>query len=131
MTLTGIVVSGRKLGQKMGFPTANLELISETKSLEKGVYTVLVNHNSDKYLGVMNVGFRPTVDGVAQKNLTVEVHVLNFNQQIYGDFLNITPLNYIRGEKKFDSLDDLKNQITKDIQVAHQMFFEIDFKTRV
>ncbi|MFJ8248059.1 riboflavin kinase [Peribacillus asahii] len=136
MPYTSIVVHGRKLGREIGFPTANLEPTSQFFSLEKGVYTVLVQHESNKYMGVMNIGQRPTVsknnilakgllnDEQLYEDMTIEVHILNFDKEIYGHSLGIEPLSYIREEKKFNSLEELKVKISRDIQIARATFSE-------
>lgn len=132
MPYTSIVVHGRKLGREIGFPTANLEPTSQFFNLEKGVYTVLVQHEFNKYIGVMNIGQRPTVSmsniqtrGFLKQpyeGMTIEVHILNFHKEIYGHSLEIEPLSYIRDEKKFNSLEELKIKISRDIQIARETF---------
>lgn len=123
MIYTGIVVYGRKLGRQIGFPTANLEPVTQFSSLFNGVYSVEVLHNGEKYLGVMNIGKRPTVDKTFF-NLTVEVHILDFNKQIYGQSLEIKPLSFIRKEKEFKDLGELKTQILNDTQYARETMIE-------
>ncbi len=114
-TLQGKVVHGQKLGRKIGFPTANLEL-SVTKFLPKyGVYGVQVLNQSagQSQWGILNIGCRPTVDPQA-KNPTVEVHLFNYDQQIYGETLTVKLLHYIRPEQKFNSIETLQAQIQAD-----------------
>ncbi|CAK6481112.1 riboflavin kinase [Peribacillus castrilensis] len=135
MPYTSIVVHGRKLGREIGFPTANLEPTSQFFSLEKGVYSVLVQHEFKRYMGVMNIGHRPTVsnnniliEGPLNKQtyegMTIEVHIFDFDKEIYGHSLEIEPLSYIRDEKKFNSLEELKINISKDIQITRATFKE-------
>ncbi|AFY39144.1 riboflavin biosynthesis protein RibF [[Leptolyngbya] sp. PCC 7376] len=113
--LQGEVIHGQKLGRKIGFPTANLELPS-TKFLPKyGVYGVQVcgqSFQQDQW-GILNIGCRPTVDPKAE-NPTVEVHLFNYDQQLYGEILTLKLLHYIRPERKFASLEQLQAQIKQD-----------------
>jgi riboflavin kinase/FMN adenylyltransferase len=138
MTYTGLVVHGRKLGRKLGFPTANLEPTSPFSNMKKGVYAVLVQHHFNQYMGVMNIGQRPTISqgsqpiGYSSYNIkhinnnstTIEVHILNFDKEIYSESLKVEALSFIRDEKKFNSLEELKQQISEDIQIALEFFSE-------
>lgn len=113
----GEVVSGKQLGRTIGFPTANLAL-PEAKCLPRdGVYTVQVQiNNAPIYInGVMNIGMRPTVKG---NQRSLEVHLLAWQGDLYGQRLNVELRQFIRPEKKFDSLDALKSQIQQDCQSA-------------
>ncbi|WP_134699521.1 riboflavin kinase [Ammoniphilus sp. YIM 78166] len=115
--LQGLVVHGEKLGRKIGFPTANLSPIDPFESFPKGVYAVQVRRMERQYQGVMNIGTRPTV---AQDELTVEVHILDFNTEIYGETLQIEIIQFIRHEQKFSGLPALKQQIQKDVSKARE-----------
>jgi riboflavin kinase/FMN adenylyltransferase len=107
----GNVVEGKKFGRLIGFPTANIK-VDELKLLPpNGVYLVKVQYDNATYIGMLNIGFKPTVGST---ELSIEVHILNFNQNIYNEKLTIFPIQKIRDEKKFSSLDELKNQIQKD-----------------
>mgnify|MGYP001568283087 CR=1 FL=1 len=108
LELTGVVVRGQGLGAKLGFPTANLAFSGQPP--QRGVWAVEV-----KGLGpaVCNVGVRPTVAGEAR--LQVEVHILNFDGDLYGKTLKLVFLKRLRGEKKFASLEALKEQIARDV----------------
>lgn len=109
---TGKVVKGKQLGRTIGFPTANIAIDETYKLLPKsGVYIVSTFINSKKHFGMMNIGTRPTING---ENQTVEVFIIDFNQEIYNTFITIEVLHFIRDEQKFDSLDALKNQIEND-----------------
>lgn len=111
--ITAKVVGGRKIGREIGFPTANLEIIGYKKLVPAdGVYQVKVYHDKNEYTGVLNVGLNPTVEN---KFRTVEVHILNFNKNIYDHVLRVEFINRIRGEMKFNSIEELKVQIRKDI----------------
>lgn len=116
-TLIGKVIIGQKLGRTIGFPTANLQL-PETKFLPRqGVYSVQVNLQEDDYslLGVMNLGCRPTIDG---KSISVEVHLLDWSGDLYGQTLTVSLQKFLRPEQKFPSLDALKKQIALDCEAV-------------
>lgn len=118
-SVSGKVVYGRQLGRTMGFPTVNIGL-GRYRSPVKGVYAVRVEHEGEYLNGVANVGVRPTVGG-SEKPL-LEVHILNFNQNLYGSFLTTIFLHKIREEKTFASLDELKAQIKADAITAQDLF---------
>ena len=110
--LYGVVVSGNRLGRTIGFPTANMQLYEPLKLVPKnGVYAVDVEVLGHKYRGMCNIGMRPTVDG---KVRTIETHILDFDEDIYGLPLQIRFLRRIRDERKFPSLDALKEQLVQD-----------------
>ncbi len=110
--IEGVVVQGQQIGRKIGFPTANLKTNAEKLIPKNGVYAVEINHNAQIYKGLLNVGMRPTVEG---NNRTIEVHLLNFEGNLYGEHLTLHIEKRLRDEYKFASLDELKNQIEKDI----------------
>ena len=112
-SLEGIVVRGRQIGRTIGFPTANLQIIDQKKMLPAGgVYAVSVDVRGETRDGILNIGTRPTVENGA---LSVEAHILDFSEDIYGETVRIHFHRFIRPEKKFDSLQDLKQQIEADI----------------
>jgi len=114
--LHGVVVSGNKLGRTIGFPTANMQLYEPLKLLPKdGVYAVEVEiQGQDRnYRGMCNIGVRPTVDGKAR---TIETHILDFDEDIYGLPIRIKFKKRIRDEIKFESLDALRQQLALDRQ---------------
>ena len=113
-SMDGEVVHGDKKARQMNFPTANLLPHAQIYPL-KGVYVINAVINKSKYKGIANFGERPTVSG---KKLLLEVHLFNFNKDIYGNHLTVQFLTFIRGEKKFDSFALLANQIKKDILIA-------------
>lgn len=116
--ITGRVVVGDKLGRQLGVPTANIKL-APTKPSLSGVYCVRVSgFDGNIYPAVANVGKRPTVDG---ENCRLEVHLLDFKGDLYGKHLTVEFLKKIRDEKKFASLDLLKQQIHRDVQTATEM----------
>lgn len=115
--IQGKVCSGQQLGRTINFPTANINL-DNYNLVVKGVYAVSCQlENGKTVFGVANIGKRPTVDGQLNK---LEVHLFDFDQDIYGQELIVTLLNKIRDEQKFDSVDDLQHQIQLDVQSAHK-----------
>ena len=111
--ISGEVVKGKQIGRTIGFRTANLVYPPELIVLPFGVYAVDVRHGEDVYKGIANFGVRPTVNG---EGALLEVHLLDFDKDIYGEEINVAFNKMIRKEKKFASLDELKGQITKDIE---------------
>ncbi|MGN6417444.1 MAG: bifunctional riboflavin kinase/FAD synthetase [Pseudobacter sp.] len=109
----GKVVEGNKLGRTLGYPTANLQVAIEEKLVPgNGVYAVTVAlPDGTQKNGMMNIGVRPTVDG---KKRMIEVNIFDFDKDIYGSTLRVYVKKYLRGEKKFDGLDALKQQLTMD-----------------
>ncbi len=96
--LSGVVTTGQKIGSKIGFPTANIALKDDYKILPKdGVYTVKVNILETTYLGMMNIGYRPTVNG---ENRTIEVHLFNCSEDLYQKEISVQPIHFLRSEKK-------------------------------
>lgn len=124
-TLVGEVVQGRQLGRMIGFPTANLDLPKEKFLPQKGVYRVSVKGSTVAGFGVMNIGDRPTVAGQEPLKPTVEVHLLDWSGDLYGQTLTVELESFLRPEQKFASLDDLKAQIQIDCQVARKEWAEM------
>ncbi|MEO7444202.1 MAG: bifunctional riboflavin kinase/FAD synthetase [Ferruginibacter sp.] len=117
----GEVIRGKQLGRTLGFPTANLQLDDEKKLVPaNGVYAVRVAYGQLQLNAVMNIGIRPTVDG---SNRVIEIHVFDFNEDIYGKVLKVTLEKYLRNEKKFENLEALKTQIARDKEAA-RIFLE-------
>jgi riboflavin kinase/FMN adenylyltransferase len=111
--LQGVVVEGNKIGRQLGFPTANMQLYEPLKQLPAdGVYAVLVTVAGREYHGVMNVGVRPTLKSAPVR--VIETHIFNFDEDIYGQPIEVRLVERIREERRFNSLDDLKQQIAKD-----------------
>lgn len=111
-SITGIVVEGNKIGRTIGFPTANIEIEDKYKLIAAGgVYACKVNIDGNIYLGMGNIGTRPTV-GI--NGPVTEVHIFDFDKDIYGEEITIYFLNRIRDEKKFNNLDELKSQLEHD-----------------
>jgi riboflavin kinase / FMN adenylyltransferase len=123
--LSGAVVDGEKRGRTIGFPTANLEIADTEKLIPAdGVYavTLQVGAKKNQYRGMMNIGFRPTVGGHKR---SVEVHILNFNEEIYGSELSLKLHYYVRKEMKFPSLDALTKQLAEDKEEVEKLLADL------
>ena len=112
--LKGKVEHGNRMGHKIGFPTANINVDVNIVTPKFGVYEVDVTKADKTYKGVMNIGNRPTVSN--DLKLSYEVHILDFDEDIYGSFLEVKFVSFIRDEIKFDNIEELKNQISIDIK---------------
>lgn len=119
-SLEGIVVPGQRLGRKLGFRTANLN-VNFYKLLPLGVYAVRVRVGRSWYPGVCNIGYRPTVNTISAPVPLTEVHILDFNKSIYGRRIEVVFVGKIRGEQKFDGLDALKKQLAQDKAAAKKL----------
>lgn len=115
--INGPVEHGQKLGTKLGFPTANINLNNDVKLIPKnGVYaTRVVRENDAEYFGLVSIGERPTVDDSGK--VTIEAYLLDFEGDLYDEQLKLKLLKRIRGEKKFDDLEALKNEMHKDEEI--------------
>ena len=110
--LYGVVVAGNKMGRTMGFPTANMQLYEPLKLVPlNGVYSVEVDVLGETYKGMCNIGTRPTVGGTTR---TIETHILDFDEDIYGLPLKLRFVRRIRDERKFPSLEALRDQLLLD-----------------
>lgn len=115
--ISGKVVTGRREGRKLGFPTANLEVDDKMLLPAPGVYAALMDfEDGERFRAVVNIGRAPTFSDSLP--MTVEVHIIGFSGDIYGKKLNVCFLERLRDEKKFSSLADLKEAITNDIQLT-------------
>lgn len=111
-SISGKVVRGKSIGKDIGFPTANIETGDEYKLIAAvGVYACLIEYKGKMYKGMSNIGFRPTID---HGDLTIEVNIFDFDQQIYNEEITIYFVERLRNEKKFESLDALVEQLHKD-----------------
>ncbi len=115
-SIEGIVQKGRQMGKKIGFPTCNID-IGYYVLAKPGVYAVKVLRKNDtKYIkGIANLGYRPTFN---QKKILLEVHLFNFSGNLYNKYLSVEFLKFIRKEKKFKNVNQLKNQIKTDLSIA-------------
>lgn len=115
--LSGTVMHGKQIGNKLGFPTANM-LPPDNKFVPgNGVYAILVHYKGNVYKGMMNIGVRPTIEDYANKPV-IEAHLFGFNENLYGKFIKIDVIRKLRNEHKFDSVDALRAQLKKDKQFA-------------
>ncbi len=116
--LTGKVVRGQGLGNKWNYPTINIQIPNPYKLIPKnGVYIVSAQLRESQFFGIMNIGIRPTVNG---KSKTIEVHLLDFKADVYGDDIKVCVIKRLRDEQKFPSIDDLVIQIKKDEEIARK-----------
>ena len=115
-SIVGIVQKGRQIGKKIGFPTCNIS-IKDYVLAKPGVYAVKVlRKNNSKYIkGIANLGYRPTFN---QQKILLEVHLFNFSGNLYNKYLSVEFLKFIRKEKKFKNVDQLKTQIQTDLMIA-------------
>jgi len=118
-TILGTVTHGDNLGKKIGFPTANLSAHSE-QFPPNGVYAAEARIDGELYLGVINLGIRPTVSG-GRSERVLEIHLFDFNRDIYGHDVEVRFLKFLRPEKKFENLDALVRQIRQDVQQAREV----------
>lgn len=124
-TLTGNVIQGKQLGRTIGFPTANIGGINKDILIpHTGVYAVVVAHNDKAYHGMMNIGYNPTVS--QDQQIHCEVHLLDFDQDIYGQPITLYFIQRLRDEIKFDGLPALIQQLQQDKQAAQKLLSSID-----
>ena len=118
-SIEGTVEKGRMMGKKIGFPTCNIDIKNYILA-KTGVYAVKVNVKKNRkiYGGIANLGYRPTFN---QKKLLLEVNLFNFSGNLYNKKLSVEFLKFIRGEKKFNGIDDLRNQIKRDLLIAKKV----------
>lgn len=117
-SISGKVIKGKGRGKLLNFPTANIEIIQSEKLIPKhGVYAVIVNRKNTRYKAMMNIGFNPTFD---QKEKSLEVHLFNFNENIYGETIRIYFHEYLRHEQKFETKEDLSRQLKLDKKNAEK-----------
>jgi riboflavin kinase/FMN adenylyltransferase len=118
----GTVIEGRKIGRSIGFPTANIKPDSPNKLIPgNGVYAVEVRVDNIFYPGMLSIGSNPTVN--SDKNFrSIEVHILNFDNDIYGRNISVRFRKRLRDEKKFDNLEQLTKQMSLDRQDTLRLF---------
>ncbi|QYN45754.1 bifunctional riboflavin kinase/FAD synthetase [Gilliamella sp. ESL0405] len=117
--IAGRVIHGNALARQLGFPTANIHLHRKKPALQ-GVYLVKVKNSCSQqsYHGIANIGIRPTIEG---KKAILEVNLFDFSGDLYGQYLDVTFVKKLRDEKKFNSLTELKEQITQDVCTAKKI----------
>lgn len=114
-SLTGKVITGDRRGKTMGFPTVNIEPSDSNKLIPgNGVYFVKVYINHNYYFGMMNIGYRPTVSD--EQKIFSEIHILDFDEDVYGRTITVEFIEFLRNEKKFGSPEELTVQLNKDKQ---------------
>ena len=117
-SVSGTVIEGRKIGRSIGFPTANINPNSQYKLIPcNGVYAVEVSFNGRVYPGILNIGTNPTVNNDT-KLRSIEVHILNFDKDIYGEDISVNFRKRLRDEQKFDNVEQLTEQMRRDKQDA-------------
>lgn len=119
--LSGEVIHARKLGRTIGFPTANIKIQEDILIPKRGIYASKVYIDESIYFGATNIGYNPTVSG---DKLSIETHILNFNEDIYGKVIKVEFIERIRDEKKFDSIDELKEQLKKDTSYVENKYLK-------
>ena len=111
--LTGTIVHGQAIGKTIGFPTANIQVNSELKLIPgNGVYAVAVSLKDSDYIGMLNIGNRPTVNDSSDR--TIEVHILDFSGEIYAEEITVKFIDKLRDETQFKDLQELQNQLKED-----------------
>lgn len=119
-TIKGTVVPGRKLGRELGFPTANI-VAGPTPGIADGVYAVRVNVDGQSYRGMANLGHKPSVGGTDEERL-LEVNIFGFAGDIYGRGISVVLLRYIRPERYFPTLGELRDAIDHDRRAIEKYF---------
>ena len=118
--LSGAVVSGKRIGKKIGFPTANIKIEEDYKLIPKdGVYAVSLEIDRVNYKGMLNIGKRPTVEGIDR---TIEVNIFDFDKEIYDHEIKLCFVDRLRDEQKFENIEALKNQLSTDKENALKIF---------
>ena len=116
VAIEGEVIHGAKLGRRMGFPTANMEVGSA--DVENGVYLSSVTIDGREWKGMSNVGVRPSVDGHSR---LLETHIFDFNGDLYGRMQKVKLLRKIRDERRFGSVDELQQQLHSDFELIRSL----------
>lgn len=123
-SLRGEVVKGNQVGRALGFPTANIQVDEPLKLIPgDGAYAVKVKHDGLTFSGMLNIGYRPTVDG---KTKSIEVHIFNFDQDLYGRSIEVSFIRQIRKEKKFTDTEELRSQLHNDRELALDLLKNIE-----
>ena len=118
--LSGNVIHGRGIGKLVGMPTANMEVSDESTLPPAGVYITEILLDGQVYYGITNIGTRPTVDN--DREISVETHILNFNEEIYGKSIRIQLFGRLRSQQKFENFSLLLEQIRMDCIAARKFF---------
>ena len=121
MTITGTVIEGKKIGRKIGFPTANILPDSNDPIPANGTYAVEVNTEFGCFAGMLNIGVNPTIDS-ANKKISIEVHIIDFNKDIYNKNISITFKKRLRDEMQFENIEQLVAQMKLDKEETIKLF---------
>ena len=122
---TGTIVHGQAIGKTIGFPTANIQVNSELKLIPgNGVYAVAVSLKDSDYIGMLNIGNRPTVSDSADQ--TIEVHILDFSGEIYAEEITVKFIDKLRDEKQFKDLQELQNQLKEDEKFIRTKYLDFN-----
>ena len=114
-TICGKVVHGNKIGRKLGYPTANIDY-NDYMLPKNGVYLTIAKIKDNKYISMTNIGFNPTIN--EQSNPRLEVHILDFNEEIYDEEIEVSFIKYLRSEKKFNSKEELISSLEETINIC-------------
>ncbi|MBA9028434.1 riboflavin kinase [Peribacillus huizhouensis] len=123
-SIHGTVILGKQIGRTIGFPTANLRLLSEIPKLDYGVYGVIVDWKGSKIPGIMNIGIRPTFHDHSE--VSYEVHLLDFDEHIYHENINVEICFPVREERFFNDISELVKQIHSDVAYVREKLRFID-----
>lgn len=119
--MSGVVVKGNQIGGSLGFPTANIKISDQYKLIpKKGAYAVELKLDDEMYVGMMNIGVRPTIDD--KQDLSIEVHVLDYKGDLYGEKISLLLVDRLRNEKMFDSREQLVEQLKRDEVNCRKVF---------
>jgi riboflavin biosynthesis protein ribF len=122
--ITGEVIHGKENGRKLGFPTANVKYDENIILPALGVYNTMVEYQGEHYVGATSVGYNPTIS-LLNNRISLEVHILDFDKDIYGEEISVYFISKIRDEMKFNSLEELKIQISKDEEMIRRQHEKI------
>lgn len=123
-TISGFVIGGQHRGREIGFPTANMDVVDEYVIPKQGVYAGYVEVKGKIYQSVMNIGHNPTFN--TTEHLSIETYILDFDEVIYGEIIKQSFIKHLRDELKFDSIDELVEQMHQDVREARKILDEIN-----
>lgn len=123
-TISGFVIGGQHRGREIGFPTANMDVVDEYVIPKQGVYAGYVEVKGKIYQSVMNIGHNPTFN--TTEHLSIETYILDFDEVIYGEIIKQSFIKRLRDELKFDSIDELVEQMHQDVREARKILDEIN-----
>lgn len=127
--LTGTVKKGQQIGRTLGYPTANIELTTPYKLVPvDGVYATYIVHNDKQYKGMLYIGERPTINANLEK--VIEVNLFDFDQNIYGDKIQLELIDFVRGEMKFNSREELSQQLALDKVASKKILTQFEAKKK-